>query len=101
MFGMIMPVIKTFADKSTEQFWRTGKSKGRPPANLRSVAKRKLTLLDMAITLDDLKSPPGNHLEALAGDRAGQHSIRINDQFRVCFKWKDGDAYAVEVVDYH
>jgi toxin HigB-1 len=94
-------VIKTFADRDTEQFWRTGKSKGMPPANLRSVAKRKLTRLDMATTLDDLKSPPGNHLEALAGDRAGQHSIRINNQFRVCFQWKDGDAFAVEVVDYH
>jgi toxin HigB-1 len=94
-------VIKTFADKATEAFWRTGKSKGMPPANLRSVAKRKLTRLDMATALDDLKSPPGNHLEALVGDRAGQYCIRINDQFRVCFKWKDGDAYEVEVVDYH
>jgi toxin HigB-1 len=94
-------VIKTFADKATEEFWRTGQSKGMPPANLRSVAKRKLTLLDGATTLEDLKSPPGNHLEALAGDRRGQHSIRINDQFRVCFQWKDGDAYEVEVVDYH
>ena len=96
-----MAVIKTFADKSTEQFWRTGKSKGMPPANLRRIAYRKLTLLDLATTLDDLKSPPGNCLKALHSDRAGQHSIRINDQFRVCFKWKDGDAYAVEVTDYH
>jgi proteic killer suppression protein len=72
-----------------------------PPANLRRVGYRKLTFLDVATTLGDLKSPPGNHLEALAGDRRGQHSIRINDQFRVCFKWKDGDAYEVEVVDYH
>jgi toxin HigB-1 len=94
-------VIKTFADKETEGFWRTGKSKGMPPANLRSVAKRKLTMLDAAVKLDDLKTPPGNRLEALKRDRAGQHSIRINDQFRICFKWHEGEAYDVEITDYH
>ena len=101
MCRMITSVIKSFADAGTEEFWRTGKSKGMPPANLRSVAKRKLTRLDAATRLDDLKSPPGNHLEELKGDRTGQHSIRINDQFRICFRWQDGDAYEVEVVDYH
>jgi proteic killer suppression protein len=58
-------------------------------------------MLDSAVRLDDLRIPPGNHLEALRGDREGQHSIRINDQFRLCFEWKDGDAYNVEIADYH
>ncbi len=64
-------------------------------------ARRKLLYLHRARTLDDLKVPPGNHLEALKGDRKGQDSIRINDQWRVCFTWKDGDAHDVEIVDYH
>lgn len=64
-------------------------------------ARRKLLYLHRARTLEDLKVPPGNHLEALKGDRRGQHSIRINDQWRVCFTWKDGDAHDVEIVDYH
>lgn len=94
-------VIKSFADENTKAFWDTGKSQGMPPANLRKVAKRKLLQLHAAVRLEDLKVPPGNKLEALEHDRAGQHSIRINDQFRVCFVWKDGDAYDVEVTDYH
>ena len=65
------------------------------------VAQRKLRQLDIATELRDLASPPGNHLEALKGDRGGQHSIRINDQWRICFVWRDGDAYDVEIVDYH
>ncbi len=72
-----------------------------PPANLRSAAKKKLAMLHSAGKLEDLRIPPGNRLEALRGDRAGQHSIRINDQFRVCFVWRDGDAYEVEMTDYH
>ena len=72
-----------------------------PPANLRNVAKRKLAALHSALTLEDLRIPPGNRLEELRGDRDGQHSIRINDQFRVCFVWRDGDAYDVEITDYH
>lgn len=64
-------------------------------------ARRKLEILASAVTLDDLRSPPGNHLEALKKDRAGQHSIRINDQWRLCFRWSAGDAYDVEIVDYH
>ncbi len=95
------PVIKSFASKQTEEFWHTGKSKGLPPANLRRVALRKLVMLDDAAQFTDLEVPPGNRLEALHGDRAGQHSIRINDQFRVCFTWRDGNAYKVEIVDYH
>lgn len=94
-------MIKSFKDKNTEQFWVTGKSQGMPPANLRNVAKRKLISLDAAIRLEDLKVPPGNRLEKLEHDRKGPHSIAINDQFRVCFEWRDGDAHEVEIVDYH
>ncbi len=64
-------------------------------------ARRKLALLDSAVKLEEMLSPPGNRLEALSGDRRGQYSIRINQQWRICFTWKDGDAYQVEVVDYH
>jgi toxin HigB-1 len=94
-------VIKTFADKNTKEFWGTGKSQGTPPANLRSAAKKKLAMLHSAERLEDLRIPPGNRLEALHGDREGQHSVRINDQFRVCFVWKNGDAFHVEITDYH
>jgi proteic killer suppression protein len=94
-------VIKSFADKDTKEFWDTGKSQGMPPANLRNVAKRKLAALHSALSPEDLRIPPGNRLEELHGDRKGQHSIRINDQFRVCFMWRDGDAYDVEITDYH
>jgi len=93
-------VIRTFADRATEKLWSTGKS-SRIPANLRERAKRKLAMLDAAIRLGDLLSPPGNRLEALLGDRKGQHSIRINDQYRICFRWNNGDAFDVEVTDYH
>ncbi|MGA2021466.1 MAG: type II toxin-antitoxin system RelE/ParE family toxin [Candidatus Sulfotelmatobacter sp.] len=94
-------MIKSFADKDTKEFWDTGKSQGMPPANLRNVAKRKLAALHSALSPEDLRIPPGNRLEELHGDRKGQHSIRINDQFRVCFMWRDGDAYDVEITDYH
>ena len=72
-----------------------------PPASLRSAAKKKLAMLHSAGRLEDLRIPPGNRLEALRRDRKGQHSIRINDQFRVSFVWRDGDAYEVEITDYH
>jgi len=71
------------------------------PASIHRAALRKLTQIDAATTLDDLRASPGNRLEKLAGDRAGQHSIRINDQWRICFRWIDGDAFDVEIVDYH
>lgn len=71
------------------------------PADLVRVARRKLRMVDAAAILDDLRAPPGNRLEALGGDRAGQHSIRVNDQWRVCFVWADGGADEVEIVDYH
>jgi proteic killer suppression protein len=94
-------VIKSFADRHTLTFWETGKSKGVPPANLRKKSMRSLLMLDAATLLKDLEAPPGNRLEPLKGDRAGQHSIRINDQFRVCFRWENNDAYDVEIIDYH
>ena len=94
-------MIRSFADRNTERFWKTGKSRGMPPANLRAVARRKLVMLDSAVLLSDLEKPPGNRLEALRYDRSGQHSIRLNQQFRVCFVWQDGDAHEVEITDYH
>jgi len=69
--------------------------------DIQHVARRKLRMLNSATTLDDLRIPPANRLEALKGSRKGQHSIRINDQWRICFRWKDGDAHAVQIVDYH
>lgn len=94
-------MIKTFAEKNTKEFWDTGKSQGMPPANLRNAVKRKLAALNSAVRVEDLRIPPGNRLEELRHDREGQYSIRINDQFRVCFVWRDGDAYDVEITDYH
>jgi proteic killer suppression protein len=91
-------VIKTFANRQTEEIWKTGKTKGAPPA---SVTKRKLSMLDGAAGLEDLRFPPGNRLEKLHGDRQGQYSIRINDQYRICFGWRGHDAYDVEIADYH
>jgi proteic killer suppression protein len=93
-------MIKGFADKETEKLWQRERSKA-VPAQLQRVALRKLTQLQISGRLDDLRVPPGNRLEPLSGKRKGQHSIRINDQYRVCFVWEDGDAYAVEVTDYH
>jgi toxin HigB-1 len=93
-------VIKSFADADTELLWNTGKSR-RIPASLRSAAIKKITLLDSSEHLKDLFYPPGNRLEALKGDRKGQHSIQINDQFRLCFLWNGRDALEVEIVDYH
>jgi proteic killer suppression protein len=97
-------VIKTFGGRhgaDTKKFWDTGKSRGMPPSGLRKIAKRKLQMVNAAARLNDLLVPPGNRLERLQGDRQGQHSIRINDQYRVCFAWKEQDAYDVEVTDYH
>jgi toxin HigB-1 len=91
-------VIKSFADKLTAEVWSTGKTRGTPPA---SVTKRKLAMLDAAHELEDLRFPPGNRLEKLRGDRQGQYSIRINDQYRICFVWSGHDAYQVEITDYH
>jgi len=91
-------VIKTFANRETAEIWRSGKTKGAPPAG---VTKRKLAMLDSASTVDDLRIPPGNRLEKLRGTRQGQYSVRINDQYRICFVWREHDAYEVEITDYH
>ena len=93
-------MIRTFADRDTERLFGRRFSR-RLPGNLQKAALRKLEQLDAARTLDTLRAPAGNRLEALKGDRSGQHSIRINDQWRVCFRWKDEHAYEVEIVDYH
>jgi len=93
-------VIRSFADADTELLWDTGKSR-RIPANLRASALKKIAQLDSAERLEDLWSPTGNRLEVLTRDRKGQHSIRINAQYRLCFAWSEGEAYNVEIVDYH
>lgn len=93
-------MIEEFKCKSTRELWETGKSKKIPP-NLHRTALRKLVLIDDAEELSDLKAPPGNNLESLKGGREGQHSIRINDQWRICFKWSNGCPVDVEIVDYH
>jgi proteic killer suppression protein len=93
-------VIKTFRDRNAERLFDRRPVR-RFGSELQKVAIRRLRMLDAAETLDDLRVPPGNRLERLRGDRAGQHSIRINDQWRICFRWRAGDAYDVEIVDYH
>lgn len=93
-------MIKTFADRHTQELYATGKSK-RFPADIAKRAARKLEYVDLATQLDDLKVPPGNRLHTLEGKRKGQHSISINDQWRICFRFADGDAYDVEICDYH
>lgn len=93
-------MIKSFKDADTHLLWETGKSR-RIPAGIRRVALKKLTILHWATNLADLAIPGGNHLEALKGDRRGQHSIRINDHYRLCFVWLGHDAVEVEIVDYH
>ena len=93
-------MIKSFRDKESEEIFNRQLS-GKLPQNIQRVARKKLVILDAALELNDLRMPPGNRLEALKGDRKGQHSIRINDQWRVCFKWSDGDVYDVEITDYH
>jgi proteic killer suppression protein len=91
-------VIKSFADKRTKALFETGKS--RRWSSIARAAVRKLVRIDSVVTLDELLTPPGNRLEALKGDRAGQHSIRINEQWRICFRWESDGAYEVEIVDY-
>ncbi len=93
-------MIRTFKDREAERIFGRERSP-RLPQQIQPVALRKLRMLNRAATLQDLRVPPANHLEKLYGDRAGQHSIRINDQWRICFRWQDRDAYDVEIVDYH
>jgi toxin HigB-1 len=92
-------VIRSFADKETAALFADERVRKLPPA-IRQAARRKLAMLDRAVSLEDLRSPPGNRLERLSGDRDGQWSVCVNDQWRICFEWRDGDAYNVAVVDY-
>ena len=93
-------MIKSFKCKETEQIWN-GKKSRQFPGNIQNRALRKLRQLNAAQTLNDLKNPPGNNLETLKGNRTGQRSIRINDQWRICFIWKDGKAHNIEIIDYN
>jgi toxin HigB-1 len=93
-------MIVSFRDPETETIW-SGRRSRRLPGDIQTSTLRKLRLLNNAKRLEDLRVPPGNRLEAMKGSRAGQHSIRINDQWRICFVWKDNHAHQVEVVDYH
>ncbi len=93
-------MIRSFACSEPEKLF-TAEISRRLPTQIQRIARRKLLLLDQSRKVEDLRAPPGNRLEQLKGDRAGQHSIRINDQWRICFRWKGSDAYEVEIVDYH
>lgn len=93
-------MIKSFADKETEKIFHRNYSK-KIPEDIQRRAYRKLLQIDLMKELEELRSPPGNRLEKLKGDREGKHSIRINQQWRICFEWKDGDAFNVEITDYH
>jgi proteic killer suppression protein len=93
-------MIRNFKDKEAEKIFKRQRSR-RLPSDIQQVALRKLRMLNRAQSLQDLRVPPANRLERLSGDRSGQYSIRINNQWRVCFEWDDGDALDVEIVDYH
>jgi len=93
-------MIRSFRDRKTEDVFRRERVRALHP-DVQRLAQRKLVILDAAESLQDLRVPPGNRLERLSVDRTGQYSIRVNDQWRVCFRWKDGDALDVEIVDYH
>jgi len=93
-------MIRSWADAEAEKIFNLQRSR-KLPTDIQRVALRKLLMLDAAVTIEDLTIPPANRLEKLKGDREGQWSIRINDQWRVCFAWREGNAYEVEIVDYH
>ena len=93
-------MIRSFKDKEAEKLFARQRSR-KIPANIQQVALRKLRMLNRSNTLNDLRVPPANRLEKLKGDRKKQHSIRINEQWRICFTWSNGDVYDVEIVDYH
>jgi proteic killer suppression protein len=93
-------VIKNFKDNETQKIYQRERSR-KLPSDILQVALRKLRMLNNAINLNDLRIPPANRLEKLSGDREGQYSIRINDQWRICFEWRDSDAFNVEIADYH
>lgn len=93
-------MIKSFRDKETEKVYGRERS-AKLPSDIQQIALRKLRMINNAQNINDLRIPPSNRLEKLSGDRAGQYSIRINDQWRICFVWKDNNAYYVEITDYH
>lgn len=93
-------MIKSFRDKEAERVWN-GEVSTKLPRSIQDVMRRKLRMLNNAANLEDLRSPPANRLEALKGSRRGQHSIRVNQQWRLCFRWTAGNAFDVEIVDYH
>ena len=93
-------MIRGFGDRETQRLFQRESSR-KLPNDIQRIALRKLVILDAAESINDLRLPPGNHLEKLSGDRAGQHSIRINDRWRICFRWRESDASDVEIVDYH
>lgn len=97
---IILAMIKSFSDKETEKLFGREFSHKLPP-DIQSAARRKLEILNAASNLQDLRSPPSNHLERLKGERNEQHSVRINSQWRICFRWSGSDAFEVEIVDYH
>ncbi|HMD80270.1 MAG TPA: type II toxin-antitoxin system RelE/ParE family toxin [Anaerolineales bacterium] len=93
-------MIKTFKDAEAHKIYQRERSR-KLPSDIQQVALRKLRMINNAININDLRVPPANHLENLSGNRAGQYSIRINDQWRICFEWKSSDAFNVEITDYH
>ena len=93
-------MIQSFKCKETEKIW-SGEFSRKLPSDIQKIMRRKLRMLNNSTELSDLQIPPSNNLESLKGDRKGQHSIKVNDQWRICFEWKDGDCYNVEIVDYH
>jgi proteic killer suppression protein len=93
-------MIKSFKNKETEKIWQQETIK-KLPIEIQRIGLRKLIMINASIDLNDLKIPPSNHLEKLKGNREGQYSIRINDQWRICFKWTNGNSFEVEIVDYH
>ena len=93
-------MIKSFRGKETEKIWH-GQRSGQLPQDIQQIARRKLRMINNARSLNDLRVPPANRLEVLRGKRVGQHSVRINDQWRICFHWSEGDALNVEIIDYH
>ena len=93
-------MIRSFRDRETERIWQ-GRQSRKFPGDIQDRALRRLRQLDASLTLEDLRNPPGNRLEALKADRAGQWSIRVSSQWRICFRWSDGEAHDVEIVDYH
>ncbi len=97
---MLVGMLRSFADKDTERVWRRERTK-KLDLNTQRAALRKLLMLDAADVLDDLKVPPGNRLEKLRGNRAGQYSVRVNQQWRICFRWTAAGPESVEIVDYH